>query len=106
MNIGNMRHRVTIEKIVKKTDPYGDPYDDWGEHATVWAAIEPLTGREYWGAQQVDSEVAGKIRIRYLSDINPTMRVKFGTRIYEILAVINVNERNEELTLMVREKLT
>lgn len=106
MNIGNLRHRVTIEKPVKKTDPYGDPYDDWSDHATVWAAIEPLTGREYWGAQQVNSEVTGKIRIRYLPGVDPTMRVKFGTRIFEILAIMNPNERNEETILMVKEKLS
>ena len=44
-----------------------------------------------------------RIIIRYLSGIVPKMRVKYGSRIFDILSVINVSERNRELQLMCRE---
>ena len=45
------------------------------------------------------------IIIRYLSGIVPKMRVKFGSRIFDILSVINVKESNRELQLMCRESI-
>ena len=105
MNIGNMRHRVTIEQ--KTIDNSGiDPIETWTKFATVWAAIEPLKGTEKWidGAKLISNDVTGRIKIRYLPGVTPAMRVKYGTRIYEILAVINISERNEEINLMVREQ--
>ena len=104
MNIGSLRHRITIEH--KTVDNSGlDPVETWSTFATVWAAIEPLKGTERWidGAKLISSDVTGRIRIRYLKGVTSEMRVKFGSRVYEILAVINVNERCEEMSLMVKE---
>ena len=43
--------------------------------------------------------------MRYLSGIVPKMRVKVGSRIFDILSIINVDERNRELQLMCRESV-
>jgi SPP1 family predicted phage head-tail adaptor len=73
------------------------------EFATAWASIEPLNGREFFAAQQVNAEVTARIRLRYLPGVTRQMQVKFGSRTFAIESVINVEERNRELQLMVKE---
>lgn len=105
MKAGKLRHRITIQNPVETTNDVGDVTTTWEDFATVWAEIIPLSGREYWESKQVNSEVTGKIRIRYLAGVTPKMRAKFGDRIFNIEAVINPEEKNIELVLLVSEKL-
>jgi len=103
MRSGRLRHRVTIQQLVP--DPSVGGQDSWHDYATVWAAIEPLRGREYLAAQQEGAEATGRITIRYIAGVKQTMRIKHGSRIYEIVSPINPEERNAELQLMVKEVL-
>ena len=103
MQAGRLRHQVIIQSRTAASPqrtPSGAPDEAWADLYTVWAAIEPLRGKEFMESQAVNSAVATRIRIRYRSGIDATMRVKFGTTIYSIEAVINLEERNRELQLM------
>lgn len=82
----------------------GEVIQTWVTKQYIWASIEPLTGREKFLAQQVYTDLTARIRVRYRSDINPTMRLLFGHRIFEINAVVNPGERNEELELLCTER--
>jgi SPP1 family predicted phage head-tail adaptor len=75
----------------------------WEELAEVWAAMEPLTGREFWAQQQVQSEITVRIRVRYRSDVLAGMRVVYNEAIYMIRNVIDPLEKHEELHLMCSE---
>lgn len=104
MKIGRLRHKIIIEKPTETTSDTGDVIQSWAEFATIWAEVTPLRGREYWASKQTTSEITGKIRIRYLDSITPKMRVKFGSRIFNIEAVLNPNEKNIETILLVSEQ--
>ena len=105
MRAGMLRHKVVIQQNIPTRDSYGAEVEVWTDYAVVWASIEPARGREFWESQQVNAEVTGKIRIRYLAGVTPMMRVKHGSRIFEIISVINPEERNRELQLMVKERI-
>jgi SPP1 family predicted phage head-tail adaptor len=105
MRAGQLRHKVVIQENVPSRDGYGAEVESWDEYATVWAAIEPIRGREFWESQQINAEVTARITIRYLAGVTPKMRILHGTRIFEILSVINPEERNRELQLMVKENV-
>ncbi|MDW7651312.1 MAG: phage head closure protein, partial [Bacillota bacterium] len=77
----------------------------WVDIGTVWASIEPLSGREFFAAQQVNAEVSTKITLRYKAGIKPEMRVLFAGRVFEILSVINLEEKNIQFVLMCKEVL-
>lgn len=104
MQIGKLRYKITIENVTETISDIGETVEEWIEFATVWAEITPLRGREYWASKQTTSEITGKIRIRYLTNITSKMRVKFGERIFDIEAVLNTNERKIETILLVSEK--
>lgn len=106
IKIGELRHGVTLQKKEITEDDLKQQAENWMDVDRVWAAVEPLSGREYFVARQVNSEVSAKITIRYRKDIIPDMRVVFGGRVFDILSVINTKERCESLVLMCREVLT
>jgi len=103
MQSGTLRHRITLQTFTTAPDSYGEPIKTWSDLATVWAAVEPLTGREYFQAQQTHAEVTYRVRIRYRADVVPTMRIAHAGKTLEILAAIDVGERRREMHLMCRE---
>lgn len=105
MKIGKLRNRITIEQVVETQDLDGSVLESWSFFVNAQASIEPISGREYFAAQSTQAEVTHRITMRYLAGITPKMRIVYGTRIFEILSVINVQERNRELQLMCRESI-
>lgn len=103
MEAGRLRQRVTIQEKDPTQDEYGEEVPTWSDVATVWAAVEPLRGREFLEAQRVGAEVTTRIRIRYRDGIVPEMRVVWGDHVYDIEAVIPVKERQREIHLMCKE---
>lgn len=103
MEIGRLRHRITLQKQVNRLNQYGATITEWQDIATLWAEVRPLSGREYFSAQQIQSEISLQIWLRFQPEITPTMRVKHNKQYYEILAVINHQGRNRSLQLMCKE---
>lgn len=103
MNIGKLRHRITIQQLTQTPDGAGGYTKSWVPFATVWASVEPISGKEYFEAQQTQSAVTHKIRIRYHTGITPVMRIDFKGRIFGIESVINWEERNRDMMLMCTE---
>lgn len=106
MRAGKLNHRVTIEQLVvgsPSVTAIGEPDATWTTFATVWAGIEPLRTRELIAAQAVQSETTGTIRMRYLAGVTAAMRVVYGSRVFQILGIQNINEADRELLLTVSE---
>lgn len=81
---GRLRHRILIERYVLDVDSNGDVIQNpetgettgqWLPLATVWAAIEPLSAREFLAAQATQSQVTARIVIRHRNDLNAAMRL-------------------------------
>lgn len=103
MNPGDLRHRVTLQKYVETTDEDGFITQTWQNIATVWASVENLYGREYWEAAAIQKENTVKFTIRYRADIDQTMRIVFGGKIYNIVSVDNIKYRNKLIEIKARE---
>jgi SPP1 family predicted phage head-tail adaptor len=105
VKIGKLRHSITIEQVAGTQDSDGSLIETWSSFANVQASMEPISGREYFAAQTTQADVTHRICMRYLAGVIPKMRVKYGSRIFDILSVININERNRELQLMCKESI-
>ena len=71
--------------------------------ATTWAAIDPVSGRELYAAEQSQSEVTHKVRLRYRPGLTTAMRISRGKRRFKILSIIDWEERHESLLMMCKE---
>lgn len=107
MDAGRLRHRVTIQSVTETRDTTtGAIATSWADVATVWAAVEPLSGREFLAAQANQAEVVARILIRYRDDVTAKMRVVAGSKVYNIRAVLPDKESGiDHLTLMVAEEV-
>ena len=104
--ISDYRHRVVLERLgTPVQNTFGEPVETWEEYAVRWAGVEPLEGREYLQAQQTQTAVDHRIRLRYDTEtalITPAMRIRYGARLFDIQSVIDPEERHVELPLMAR----
>ena len=105
MRSGRLRHRMWLKEPTHTPDGKGANTTTWGTVEVFWGSVEPLRGREWIASGLENSEVSGKIVRRYKSGITPDMIVTFDSRTFEIVSVINVEERNIEQELMVVEKV-
>ena len=101
MKVGKMRYRITLQIPTDETDMYANPKEEWTDFKEVWADIVPVSGREYFAAEQAMSETQYKIYIRYLDGVTQKMRILHGDVAYEILTVLG-DKRSGMLTLMVK----
>lgn len=88
LDSGKLRHRVSIERIVRTQDEdTGAITETWTEVAKVWAAIEPLSAREFVQSAAGQSEVTARITIR-TREILATDRIAHRGVVYNIRGVL------------------
>ena len=100
MKAGDLTERVTVERFTATYDELGQPIESWAPLFTCWAAVEPLTGREYLAAQAAVSEVTARIRMRFRPWMTAEDRVIHNGTTYGIESVIDVRSEHRELHLM------
>lgn len=103
MDIGRLKHRITFQKLVNSKNEYGELENSWNDVITVWAEVRPTTGRSFFNAKQINSEISHSVYIRYRNGLSPNMRIKFKGRIFEVLYIMNVNEDNTLMQIYCKE---
>ena len=99
MNSGRYRHRVTIQEKVVTKDAVGGILETWGTAFTRYAKIRPLTSREVFEADQLQTRQSHAIDFRFSSVVSTQHRVAFKARIFLIKSVSNPDER-QQVTLL------
>ena len=89
---GKQRHLVTIKKTVESRNSLGEVTDSWVVFAQRWASVEPLAGREFWSAKQVNADNTVKISMRYCYGITTKMRVEYDNRVFKIDSIIQIKK--------------
>lgn len=106
INIGRLRHRIELLKYTTVQDPISGAYTEhWVAVAKRWATVEPLRGKKWFDAQQVQAEVTHQIFMRHMPDVTPDMRIRFRGRDFDINVVRNIEERNEALDILATERI-
>lgn len=105
LSVGAARYRyvVTIEKRAGTRDA-GEVVNTWTTFATARAGFEPVRGREFFAAGRIDAETTHVVYMRHLAGLDETMRINWNGRIFDIQAIINVDERNRELEITAIER--
>ena len=108
-----LRHRIWIQQLQAVEDSAGEiqtdtgePIMEWANVAEVWAAIEPLSARQFLAAQAQQSKVSCLITIRHRSDIDPAMRLyhEYKNAYYNLEGILPDKESGlEYLTLVCSE---
>lgn len=105
MRAGQLRHMITIQEQTDVSDGMGGFSTTWSDEFSMSAAIWPLSSKESLDAMKLELVVTHKIRIRYRSGITSKNRIKFGTRIFNIVSLINPDERNIMIDMLASEDI-
>lgn len=107
LGAGKYNIKVVIETPTDAVDSMGAPYiTPWAKYAERWASVAATNGREYLQAMTVIQDLAAVVRIRYDSqtaEITPRMRLRKGSRIWNIASAVNDGELNREMVLYCTE---
>lgn len=106
MQAGKLRHRITIESPADTQGAtFGEAKLTWSTFASVWAAVEPIGGKELLRADHVAGGLTHRVSLRYIAGVTAKMRINFNGRHLNIAAPpINKDERNIELELLCMEE--
>lgn len=102
-SIGEMRHRINIYNPDTVDDQAAGPVAAGALLRQVWAAIEPMSGREQAFMAQRQLQATHRITIRYAADITPYMKIMFDVRVFKIVGMVNLDEKNQFLEITARE---
>jgi SPP1 family predicted phage head-tail adaptor len=102
--IGRLRRRLTLEAANRTPDGGGGASETWTTIAQVWCDIRPKGGGESIEADALSGRVSHEITLRYRSGVVPPMRLVSGSRRFEIVAVIDIEERRRWLRCLCVER--
>ena len=100
---GELNERVTLQqRDTTSQNSLGENVAAWVDVGTSIAAkVEPISGREYFAAAQMQSTIDVRFTIRHRAGVLPTMRVMWRGNAYDIVGEpIDPNARREWLELM------
>ncbi|GAB6170813.1 phage head closure protein [Paradesulfitobacterium aromaticivorans] len=103
MSIGEMRHRITIQRITPTINENGFEVELLKNFKTVCAAVKNLHGKEYFAAKAVQAENTVKFTIRFMDGIDQTMQILFQGRNYNITAIDNIKYKNRYIEIQAME---
>lgn len=95
---GRRDRRITFERREQtRRTSKGEPVFDYVEFAQAWANKKDISDRERMLAQQLSASVSTRFVTLWnalLDQVDPTFRIRFGGRIYEITGVKEVGTRD------------
>lgn len=106
MRAGKYRHPIVIQSRVKGLDSHNGTTYTWPDFATPRAKIRPLRGRGLVAAQAAQNEATVIFYIRYLPGVDPSMRIRHDGKSYDIVSIVNVDEKSRELEISTKTGLS
>jgi len=105
MRSGSLKHKVEIHSYTELENDFSETVKSWVKLHDAYASILPLKATEKFVSKRTKSEVTHKVLLRYIPNINPNMRIVFGSRVFEIDSVLNIREENKILQIIATEEL-
>lgn len=112
MNIGKLNQRITIQKKETSVDENGFEVEEWSDFKSVWSSVKNINGKEFFQAQQAQSQASKKVTIRYLKDLDSSLdpdvslkyRIKYKNNNYNLIYSDNIQEQNKFIELLLESE--
>ena len=74
------------------------------QNFSVAGLVAPMSGREYEESQKIRAETTYKISTRFFRQITSDMRILYDNREFEIVSVLELGGKHDELQIVAVEK--
>lgn len=88
-----------------ETDSWGMPAGSYETGQTVWASVEPASGKEAVASEGIQASRQYRVKMRYNPGVDTDCRILWNNHILEIVSVLDVGGRHRELDLIAVEHL-
>jgi len=105
INPGKLNKKVKIFNQANISDKAGGYENQLEEVCEIWASIITLSGKDLWEAQKLNADISHKLIIRNRKDIKKSQIIKYKNKIFDILYLLNANDKETYLEVMVKERL-
>ena len=107
---GKLNTRIELLSLSDVSDGYGGATRTWANDHYRWCNWHPVIDPERFNNSQVENVLKVKLTTRYNTTITEDMRVRkpptsAGT-VYEILEIIDVDEKQEKMEITIQRLLT
>lgn len=102
MKAGDLKYRITIQRITSTTDPLGGETKEWADLASCYAAITFGTGKERRQAAQETASAPATFHIRRNSTtatLTPADRVSFDGSDWDIISAVPSREFRADIDI-------
>lgn len=106
LRAGRLNKRVKLQRRAAGLDSRGQATGAAVDVASIWAAIEPLSGNERETARTIYAAATHRVTIRARADVTTKHRILYGARALNIGHVANVLEAGEQIVLLCAEDAT
>ena len=100
----DLRHQIVLQSCTNTRDGEGGFIEGWKTESTTWASISPITAKQRDYYNSLSTEITHIVKIRGDVSCLDTYQIKFGDRIFEILTVENIQERDVLKILVCKER--
>jgi SPP1 family predicted phage head-tail adaptor len=102
-----LQKRIEILEQISNRDELGGSASQWVEKYKANALIEPIHNISLKGQIYKDMQLSTNLlfiyTIRFRNDITNKMRIKYQDKLFNILRVINLYEKNTALQILAQE---
>ena len=106
--IGDLRLRLNLEAPQDSDDGIGGVTRSWSDAGSVWAALEPLAINSGMNSSHVADRETPVLRyrltLRSYPDLSVQHRFRLGSRVLQIRAMRDPDERGEFTECLVEEE--
>jgi SPP1 family predicted phage head-tail adaptor len=103
IDAGRLTARLLLEAPVATEDGQGGANIVFAEVARVWALVEPKAFGEELKGPGLVSEVTHQVTLRARGDLTSGQRLRKGARIFDILALRDLDETGRFVLALCRE---
>ena len=100
---GKRNKLMTFQQVTETITDEGEVTETWSTLRKAWVAIEPLTAREAWVAQQSQATTTHKITALYDSGVTSRHQGTWNSRTFKFESVRNIDEGDREMEIMATE---
>ena len=89
LEAGKLNHRLTLQGQTQTQDPdTGEIVSTWGDIATVWGHVEPVSVREFIQSAAGQVDLTARITLRYRPSLSAVQRIVHRGVVYDIHGVL------------------
>lgn len=103
MRTGKFNTPVDVQQFAATPDGQGGNAKAWSTFATVYCEFAMVAGLEHFEGMRLLPKVTHVLHTHWQAGVTAKHRISYNARLFQIRAVVNVDERNQQMMLQVEE---